>query len=761
MADFLNDKAFLQKINHHKVRTYKAAITVLDFMTEQPLARLEGKVVSGNLQVAANSSLRRTGSLTVVFDDDTKEITNINNLISINKKISVSIGFKNPYYDIGQYREYGEYLWFPQGTFFITAASSTRSASSATVSVTIQDKMAGLNGTCGGIIPATTSFHDKIIYDANGDYTTEYPLIKEIIREAVHHFGGEHFSRICIEDVPDVGRTVVRWSGNKPVYFQNPEMSSGERESGVQISTTKPKELDKWQRYANGDRVGYKETDLTYPGELIQKGGTAVTAVLDTIVKALGNYEYFYDVEGVFHFRQIKNYQATGLTPLNYSINLDKETVNQSDTALWNLYLKSYGDMAFVNEFADASLITQASYNPKYDNIKNDFVVWGTKNANGNDTAGMVRYHLAIDEKPQNIVQPIKWNWSTGRVDNKTNRNFDPGSSGIDSIVGNDYSLCHKDIYVVKDSKTKLTLRYQTSTDINKGEKCQLYVASLDSLFNNLVDPLPADETESSVGETVEAHREARELQRQKYFFNWREELYRRALLAYGSSAPGSYYDEELLAEWRKIFDPNSTIKKKGSDSFEQGWKDYFGDDKNNPWYGFNVDVIRAPEKLSYWLDIIDTTAPIGQFGVNRIGRRTKVSENSQIDTVFEAETPDRVFVVNPGDPEKMQQIIDSYNAIGQAYCFISPTMEKNFTNLNSFGTCYEDIRDMLYTNLMYNATVSITCIPLFYLDVNRIIHLNLVDLGIVGDYVINTMSWQIGSNNTMSLSVTEAKVEI
>jgi hypothetical protein len=31
------------------------------------------------------------------------------------------------------------------------------------------DKMAGLNGTCGGTLPASTSFHDRIIIDANGD----------------------------------------------------------------------------------------------------------------------------------------------------------------------------------------------------------------------------------------------------------------------------------------------------------------------------------------------------------------------------------------------------------------------------------------------------------------------------------------------------------------------------------------------------------------------------------------------------------------
>ena len=49
--------------------------------------------------------------------------------------------------------------------------------------------------------------------------TTEYPLISDIIKECVHHFGGEHFSRIIVEDVPDVGRIVVKYMGSTPINF--------------------------------------------------------------------------------------------------------------------------------------------------------------------------------------------------------------------------------------------------------------------------------------------------------------------------------------------------------------------------------------------------------------------------------------------------------------------------------------------------------------------------------------------------------------
>jgi hypothetical protein len=48
-----------------------------------------------------------------------------------------------------------------------------------------------------------------------------------------------------------------------------------------------------------GAAVGYRVTDITYPEkELIANVGETVTSVLDKLVKCLGDYEYFYNLEG-------------------------------------------------------------------------------------------------------------------------------------------------------------------------------------------------------------------------------------------------------------------------------------------------------------------------------------------------------------------------------------------------------------------------------------------------------------------------------
>lgn len=718
MENFLEDKSFLLKVNKYKVKNYKASIAVLDFESEAPIARLEGKVISFSLQQNAKSNTRRTGSIQVIFDKDTQDFMNFG-VIGIDKKISLSLGFENPFYHTSQYQKYGQELWFKQGIFFITRAASSISTSGATVSVDFIDKMGQLNGTIGGILPASTSFHDRIIFDAEGNMTTEYPLISDIIKECVHHFGGEHFSRIIVEDVPDVGRIVVRYMGSTPINFQDKDKRVN---SGVSFVIGSPPVMNFSEVYVKGDNVGYMETPLTYPGELIMSAGSTVTAVLDEIVKKLGNFEYFYDVDGNFHFKQISNFLTTGKTPLNYE---------QGDKQLQDLYFPQFVDDQYINEFSDTELVTQVSINPNFSNIKNDFICWGSKNAENTDAKTMVRYHLAVDKRPENIRKPKKLDI--------TDPNY-AQEEQYRQLIGDNYSLCHKRIAEVRDKNTKMIIRYSVMDGT---------ILTKDEVWGDVVAP-PLDEVFSKLPET--------------YWFNWREELYRMALLAYGSSTDGSYYDEELMAEWRNIYDPTSSFANKGAESFQLKWEDHYGaDNEQAPWSGYNVNVKVAPEKLRYWLDILEANSTISKFGVNRIGRRTMVKENSQINEVFPPDVPDIVFIVNKDfNSQQLSEKTQYYIGIGQDYCFLHPDQAVYFEQRNSFGTCYEDVRAMFYNNLIYNTTVSLTSIPILYMEVNKVVHLNFPELAISGDYVIGSISFSIGNGGgTMSLSLNEAVVMV
>lgn len=740
--EFLQDFTFLQKLNKYKVKEYWAAIMVLDFSTERPLQRIEGKVVSGNISIAANSPVRRSGTLTVVFDEGFRDITNINNIIAIDKKIAISIGITNPYYDTQEYRQYGDILWFKQGTFILTKASSSISATTSSISINFVDKMALLNGTCGGVLPATVSFHDMLITEQDGTTTTDYPLISQIILEAVHHYGGEHPSKIVVSDIEDVGRQVVTYQGGTPINFQTyKDVNDVIRRQGGNFVIGNPPIENFADTYYKGDIVGYLETPLTYPGELIMKAGATVTQVLDAIVDALGNYEYFYDTEGVFHFQKIKNYLATGNAPLNFNAQAD-ETLDNSDnkTSLSSNedlqigYLPKFQADAYFNEFSDTHLVTQVNFSPQYEKIKNDFIVWGTRNSN-EENAQLVRYHLTIDERPKDTPE----------------------------------ALCHQNIYMVYQPYEKINEDGTTTIDEDDGVPVRYQT-----------DPVIVDNVYGyKIKQVCRPLKECFPNLDSWYHFNWREELYRMALINYGAStdtlimSDGSlysgyaYYYEELRAEWRDIYDPESSIKNT-TDSFQAGWEDYYGISSQNPWFGYNVNVAKDPSKLRYWLDILDSNGTIGQFSIKRIGRRTIAKENSKINEIFASDINDIVFIDASNEDWKYKEVLGEegiqgrikyYNSIGQTYCLLGKNHMPYFSVRNSYGTCYDDIRELLYTNLVYNSSVTLTSIPLLYFDVNRIVRLNFPEQKIQGDYVINQISWQFGKIATMNLSLQEALV--
>jgi hypothetical protein len=77
----------------------------------------------------------------------------------------------------------------------------------------------------------------------------------------------------------------------------------------------------------------------------------------------LGNYEYYFDIDGNFIFQEIKNY----LNTTQATVELEK--MQNED------YMIDIAKGKSVYSFMDAKLITGYANNPNYNNIKNDFVV--------------------------------------------------------------------------------------------------------------------------------------------------------------------------------------------------------------------------------------------------------------------------------------------------------------------------------------------------------------------------------------------------
>lgn len=635
MFEYLNDLDFLMKLDKLNLRTQYAKIILLSF-DEKPIKEIQGNISSGSLSVNGSSSVRRTINLSIFANYANSNLEDIDNEISINKKIKVFVGYKNP---LKSYSYYGDIIWFPCGLFVISTANISRSTTGWTISITAKDKMCLLDGSAGGTLPASTIFHEKWIYSNDGDVEIQYPTIFQIIFEAVNHWGGESAENIIITDIEETAKMLVRYMGDSPIYFSH----------NYESFSFSPSE-DFPYMYSYGDDTGYQETDFTYPGELVLKPGDTVVTLLDKIIDTLGNYEYYYDIDGRFIFQQIKNYLNTG-SPL---LELDVQD-----------YVKSYNNAKFLYSLTDLDTTASINNSPNYTNIKNDFYVWG-KRTTASGAEIDIRYHLAIDNKP-------------------------------------DLDLAKQYMWSVKDKETGLIIRYDFTNGTSHGQSDYLV---------ELVGP-PCDE--------------------------WREELYRQALMAQvTNSVYDNYYDSELIAEWRNLYDPMNS-----------NWEG------TNHW---NPDVFNNPEKINFWLDFIDTGSEIGKYSINQIGRRTKVVNNTDITSVYNKEVPDIIFIENN---EETAEKIASYHAIGQRYFVLTPQLYNLFSISSTGVSCFDKIREMLYQNLSYNTTISITCLPKYYMEPNNIIYIEDKESNISGNYQITQFTLPLAYNGTMSITATEVLTRV
>lgn len=634
MFEYLNDMDFLTQLDKLHMRVQYAKIILLSFKDEEPIKEIQGSITSGNLSVNGSSAIRRTINLTMLASIDNSNLEDIDNEISINKKIKVLIGYDNP---LKSYKNYGDIIWFPCGLFVLSSANISRSTSGWNISITGKDKMCLLDGTAGGTLPASITFHESLVQLDNGDVEIQYPTIFQIIYEAVNHWGGEAIENIIITDIDEEIKMLVRYMGDKPVYFSD----------NYQSLSFEAQE-DYPHMFSYGQDAGYKYTDFTYPGELVLNAGDTVVTLLDKIVSILGNYEYFYNIDGKFVFQEIKNYLNTG-SPL---LELSPED-----------YVRSYNNAKFLYSLTDLDTTTAITRNPKYDNVKNDFYVWGKrKTSTGVEVS--IRYHLAIDDKP-------------------------------------DIDLAMQNMWEVKDKKSNLIVRYD---------------------FNTLDDYSVDDYTVTLVGTPCD---------------EWREELYRRALNAQVSnSVYDNYYDSELIAEWRNLYNP-----------MNKNW------DATNHW---NPDVFNDPGSINFWLDFIDTSSALGKYSIKNIGRRTKVVNNNDIKTVYNSEVPDVVFIEGLD-----QDLIVKYQGIGQRFFILTNEYYDMFSISTTGTSCFDQIREMMYQNLCYNTTISLTCLPKYYIEPNNIIRVEDKDSNIYGNYQITQYSLPLTYNGTMSITATEVLTRV
>lgn len=666
---------FLKRLTEEQTQKENIVkITVLNFIDEVPIQEITGRVTSGSLQLNGNSAVRRTcNSVTIISDIQEEEI---DAQWALENKFSLKLGvynFIDPNYD--------PIIWFPLGVYVISSFSHSKNTTSTTISISGKDKMCLLDGSISGKFPSGAEL-DVIEMEVpeTEEWTINKVTIPELIKQLVHTYAKEPYHNIIINDLEQYGFELMSYRGKDPLYLFVTSQEDGKNviihqmmfnDNDIKVRTKEGQEVslddDSNIKYFSpktdlfsqseelptlvsvvggsnktynlmkleyGDVVGYHLTDLIYAGKLNVNIGDSIVSALDKIKNQLGQFEYFYDVNGQFVFQKKKN----------------RLQENYSNIIATGTQLEYKTEDYYTYEFTNNKLFTAISQTPQIAKVKNDYTIWGQLQG-GSKSLVVMRY--AIDKKPTEYT-------------NITGKKFKTPECDWREII---YQMA-KDFY-------------QTSFDATK---------------------------------PTEPNKQPKNLQ---------EEIAKNNPNTYPSGITGyeDYY-VEIYSFWRDLYD-------------EKGWKE---------------DVLNQPETLKFWFDFLDPTpgSELEKVSAKKIGNRNEAKKETSVTGIYYPLIPEVIYqwsddTKNPGELPNLQ-----------AYTFVQvPDSIRDLFSVSSRGlSAIEKTQEYLQNNAFCSNTINLTSIPIYHLELNGLIRVDLDD--IKGDYIVNSFNIPLTYNGTMSISATK-----
>ena len=317
--------------------------------------------------------------------------------------------------------------------------------------------------------------------------------------------------------------------------------------------------------------------------------------------------------------------------------------------------------------------------NPQYNMIKNDYIVWGIKTTS-DKTKIPIRYHLAIDKKPQ---------------------------------IGNTYT-----VYLYEDdevTKAKKLIEYDNLNDFPLKGTYGLYY--LDKATQKVYTWINGyiEQTKGKIKTIVTK--------------DWRTELYLAGTNASNLGLDSNDYYSELQNEWPRLYD----LEKQE----------------------FKESVLTDPTSINYFLDFIDSTAAISELSINNIGKRSKVISNNDINCIFASEIPNLILIEK--GKEDTAEKVQECQAAGQDFIQVSSIIYAQLSGGGQSYPAYSQVRELLYQYTNYNESISMSAIPVYYLEPNTRITVRDDSSKIYGDYVIKTITLPLDISGTMNIQATKA----
>ena len=809
--DPMLDRDFLQQLDEYNLREVYAKVIAINF-DEQPQQELTGIVQSGSINIDGKSAVRRTCNVTLTTN---QAQTRANIDWALRTKFKLYIGLKNFINP-----EYDDIIYFKMGTFVLTSYNTSFNTSGYTITIQGRDKMCLLNGDVGGSLMAETDFGIRWEQIPNTNRYDKYDIpIKTIIREAIHEYAQEPYSNIIINDLNTCGVELIAYRAhNNPIYvyemingdsviqqmcFENSDIGNAlatgtDKKTGKPIYQTikttvngKVVETKKYQgdgytvhyndrdykilkRADYGETIGFRATDLTYAGDLIASVGESVTSVLDKIVKMLGDFEYYYDIDGHFIFQRKKVYYNTSWS------NAKVSTEDNGYTGTEYYYDSTISTSAETYSFYGGKLVESYSNQPKLTDIRNDYSIWGT--IKGISKELPIHLRCAIDLKPSGYISQfreylkglLKENISTSDF---ARYDFDPENPNyMQRLLSQyDYSQRKANREYIETLLKKYSIQaihdMKIVYDPSSYDWRELIYQMAEDSFNmrGLIEEITKDLNNPSRVFSTEAYNRITSLLADI------EDMYSKNLdLGY------SHYYTDLLAFWRGLYrtsrephivykyDEKGNIKEEDGILQESETKTFTQEEwlrwQANGYWNPNCckyDQVAGevtvfdPSEVIFWFDFLDPMSDLMPYSIPMIGRRPKVVNDNTIKSIFVRDTPNVLFVDPNADLVQYEKDLH--------YIRLNvPTIYSNYFSMSAQGkSAKEELDQVIYDSTYYQDTISISAIPVYYLEPNTRIKVYDENTGIDGDYLINSLAYSVAHDGMMTIQATRAEQRI
>lgn len=218
----------------------------------------------------------------------------------------------------------------------------------------------------------------------------------------------------------------------------------------------------------------------------------------------------------------------------------------------------------------------------------------------------------------------------------------------------------------------------------------------------------------------------------------WRTEIILQGLLSYEqNSIDSSYYYPELKAMWPTTYNLKNQC--------------FYGQEEENDLYHTSLTM------GNYFLDLIDPNeTAMGALSIKNIGRRQDILNNQKINCLFAPE-PHEYYFLNSSAIDYFEQrnrLIEE----GATFITVSPDLWDTYFSIGTTAvSAYDVIKNRFTSGTNYQNTISVSSLPVLYLEPNIRVSIEDSTTNTYGDYIINNFSIDFSGTPSMSSNCTKA----